>query len=96
MSSLTGFNAASGHGTSSLDGKDVLHGHEEGLVDLSGRCQDFALHSLHQLHDSGTSKCIITASTSSQSGTTHNADVIPIELVLAEQFTDYTRETKTK
>src|SRR5919201_1916285 len=43
--------AARGHRAAALDGEDVLHRHEEGLVLLAGRGRDVRVDRVHELED---------------------------------------------
>mmetsp|Transcript_21859 Transcript_21859/g.36847 ORF Transcript_21859/g.36847 Transcript_21859/m.36847 type:complete len:271 (-) Transcript_21859:834-1646(-) len=82
-------NAPRGDGSSALDGEDVLHGHEEGLVHLSRGRQDLALHRLHQLHDRVPAQLLVAAGAGRQGRTAHDADVVTVELILAEQLSHF-------
>jgi len=47
----TGFDTASSHGTTTSDGEDVFHRHEEGFVNVTGGQVNPRVYCVHEFHD---------------------------------------------
>ncbi len=85
---LATLDAAGRDGAAALDGEDVLHGHEEGLVGspLGGR--DVGVDRVHQLLDAGVGGVVhaVGGLEGLERGAAHDGQVVAGELVLAEQL----------
>mmetsp|Transcript_4859 Transcript_4859/g.21962 ORF Transcript_4859/g.21962 Transcript_4859/m.21962 type:complete len:240 (+) Transcript_4859:921-1640(+) len=77
--------AAGRHGTATLDGEHVLHGHRERLVEraLGGRER---VARLHQLEDSLLAQLVVGALQRVQRGAADDGDVVAVELVKGEHL----------
>ena len=83
----TSLDTASGDGAATSDREHVLDGHQEVLILLADRLGDPVVDSLHEvldvLHTAGL------AVEGCQCGTTDDGDVVAIEIVRAEELTDF-------
>ena len=82
---------AGDHRPAAGDGEDVLHGHEEGLVDLPLRGGEVAVHGLHELVDAGVLGGLRVRAgglEGLQGRALHDGDLVPGEAVLGEELPD--------
>ena len=82
----TALDPAGDHRAAAGDGEDVLHRHQERLVDLAHRLRDVLVHRVHQLQDRLAPLGV--AVQGRERGHPDHREVVAGELVLAQQLAD--------